>query len=354
MTLKKAMGVDLKSPTIPRRKPVGSRKRRRGEGIPVTSRYFQGIAPSNSTFRFTSIVSPDSKSRSNSPLSEKNLKISTNCTKSQKRILGKEEDIGLGYSLFAESRRDPLVNANGATSDYFLRSPSSAYESVRSLGPLVYTWMRSSSHNEVHSKCSRRVSSSGKPCDDCSEILAKDAFRHFRSCPVFREKLRNYSNKNLETSSFVGAVEDNEFQPTCVEIVGRWAEEHALRHVCPNQCFLRAFAPSRDWLILRKNVKAITPIGDLLNDWTCRLAGSIESNEGATHAANQKLRYDGHALEIMEQPPPKHLHSDVNSKWCLTETVFVSRKTDKVCHYCSYYRNGCVYFFHRMLQLSET
>ena len=44
---------------------VGSRKRRRGEGTPVTrSPYFQGVSAANGPFRCTRTVPPGSKIRS--------------------------------------------------------------------------------------------------------------------------------------------------------------------------------------------------------------------------------------------------------------------------------------------------
>ncbi|OEU22561.1 hypothetical protein FRACYDRAFT_232718 [Fragilariopsis cylindrus CCMP1102] len=74
---------------------------------------------------------------------------------------------------------------------------------------------------------------------------------------------------------------------TCVELVGRWAEQHSVRHLCPNQCFLRAFAPIREWMVLRKKLEKYTPIGEILNDWTCRLVFDDKTTETETEEENQ-------------------------------------------------------------------
>lgn len=316
MTQNTALIVDTHS-IASRRKSVGSRKRKRGEGTPVTSRYFKGIAPANNSFRFTTIVSPDSKCRSNSPTAE-------NAAKARRRIVENEQDEeSCGYNLFAEVRSDALVNANGATSDYFLRSPSSAFGSVRSLGPLVYTWIGGSSRDEIRRECSLRISSNGKPCDVCSKILERDAFRHFQRCPIFRKQFNDYRKNDFKRDGCLGGVGENNLQPTCVELVGRWAEECALRHVCPNQCFLRAFAPSRDWCILRKHLRTITPIGELLSDWTCRLVDDKETN-------GQTLQCNFHELFCMKQDIKlEHSLSGIGSKGRQPRTSFVSLKTGK-------------------------
>jgi methyl-CpG-binding domain protein 4 len=62
---------------------------------------------------------------------------------------------------------------------------------------------------------------------------------------------------------------------SCVEIINALAQQQMLRHLCSNQCYLRAFAPQRDWWALRKALHRLETnesIDDLLHDWTCCLA----------------------------------------------------------------------------------
>ncbi len=319
------LGVDPE-PIEARTKRMGSRKRKRGEGISVTSRYFQGIAPSNKTFRFVKAVSPDSNNQSKNLMQSKEMKF--HCGRNialQDDIVGnKNYDQNLGYNMFVENKCDKLVDRNGVTSDYFLRSPSSAYGSVRSLGPLVYTWIGNGNRDEIRSKCSRRISASqsGKPCDECSKILLMEAFRHFRGCSIF-QRVMDSCNINFDR------MEKIDPQATCVEVVGRWAENHAVRHLCTNQCFLRAFAPSRDWLSLQKHLKTITPIGDSLDDWTCRLVHETNEHDGEAIGCNRapltcRSHCDG--FRIAKQ------HRRVG-QGNLPRTIFVSDNTGKVCQF---------------------
>ena len=332
----KAPRVLLQS-TAPRTKRISSRKRKRGEGTPVTSRYFQKITQANGSFRFAAVVSPDSKIRTKRATANNNTHKCINVSRSLEKIAPETEIAenekyqSLGCALFEENRGKTLVDANGATSDYFLRSPSSAYGSIQSLGPLVYTWIDSSNRDEIHLNCSRLTSSSdnnGKPCDTCSKILMKDAFRHFRDCPVFREKLDFYSWNSNRTGSSDHAGGNNRHS-SCVEVVGRWAEEHALRHLCPNQCFLRAFAPSRDWMVLRKNLKKVTPIGEILKDWTCRLVHETEANGDENLVSNRALLTRINCSEIEEVK--KNLNVKHSLRGRLPRTIFVSLKTGEVC-----------------------
>ena len=307
-------GVNLKSMEA-QTKWKASRKRRRGEGVYVTSRYFQGIAPADSPFRFAKAVSPDTNNdseQSNEMQHHRGRKISVQ----EDVVENQNYDQTLGYNMFVENKCDKLVDRNGVTSDYFLRSPSSAYGSVRSLGSLVYTWIGSRSRDEIRSRCTRRISGyqSGKPCEECSKILAQEAFRHFQDCSIFQRALDS-CKVNF----------DRDTQATCVEVVGRWAEQHALRHLCTNQCFLRAFAPSRDWLSLRKHLKTIAPIGDTLDNWTCRLVHETKKDTAEAIECNRSpLTCQSHCdgFKIVK------LHRKVG-QGILPRTIFVSHNTGK-------------------------
>jgi transcription elongation factor Elf1 len=344
MRKNEASVVTLQS-TAPRPKKIGSRKRKRRKSIPVRSRYFPKIA--NCSFRFsTSLVSvSDTKIRSTNATRKKdtrNCKIGADALPKiapETKIVENEEDQTLVYSLFTQNTSNASVDVNGVTSNYFLRSPSSAHGSVRSLGPLVYTWIGGSNCDDIRSNCLRQISSSdrnGKPCDACFKILIEDAFRHFRDCPVFRQELDAY-NMNAEHnagyySAHVGGTHHQ--TTTCVELVGRWAEERALRHICTTQCFLRVFAPSREWMILRKNLKNLTPIGEILNDWTCRLVHETKTNEDeilGTHPALPTCRsYCNDVEKVKQDPKARYPTSEKLCRGHLPRTLFVSVKTGEV------------------------
>lgn len=179
-------------------------------------------------------------------------------------------------SLSSSSSKSPTNPS--VCSPYFLRSPSSVYGSVQSLGPLIYTWTSQrvgKSRKRGRDSCRPSTSCRSKSiCTSCQPVIV-DALRHFECCHIFREKK---SNAKLSYGRSVGCEavvsEADHAATSCTERVGRLAENDWVRHLCPNQCFLRAFAPSRDWIALRRALHCQTnaSVKSVLRDWTCRLA----------------------------------------------------------------------------------
>ena len=318
-------------PTLPTRAaPNISRKKKRRKRSSITSRYFPKSALKNSC-RFASSLFPNT----NNPSLNENRKDETQKRASDTDALPKatpktnsvenEVDENVGYSLFTMKKTIPRMNAKEVVSNYFLRSPASAQESIQSLGPLVYTWIGSSSCKDIRSNCLLHTSSSTinrKPCNPCWKTLTEDGFRHFLDCPIFR----------LELDVYTVNSEFARFQPpgcktTCVELVGRWAEEHALRHLCSNQCFHRAFAPSREWMILRKKLTKFRPIGNVLNDWTCRLVHETETdNDEISKSSSPFLSHYviGDEEKNFEQVSTTLFERNI------PQTIFLSLKTGEV------------------------
>jgi hypothetical protein len=296
-----------------------------------------------------------------------------------------------------------------SSSNYFLRSPSSAYGSVLSLGPLVYTWIGGgrrgsnkwisicNSREEVRLNCLRQRRRNSSPsssrindkerrkvCIYCAPILSEDAFRHFKDCLIFQNEQYKYyiihdddddddddddysstptytqiagnddcnndhdqykmTDVNImfdtESSSSSSSSPSSLSSLTCVELVGRWAEQHSVRHLCPNQCFLRAFAPIREWMVLRKKLEKYTPIGEILNDWTCRLVFDDKTTETKIEEENHNTNTNGIEIPVNNKSPSSLSSSSrvqtaqdrkQNSKSYTNQlTEFVSLKSGKV------------------------
>jgi len=238
------------------------------------------------------------------------------------KVVADEEGETTPYSMLTEhAKRSPITLAD-STSDYFLHTSSSAYGSVLSLGPLVYTWISSRNYDDIRSNCTRPDSPSANirdACDSCLKILRDEALRHFEACPIFRKELEaSISNENITVDC--PTVIRNNRKLTCVERVGQWVEAHSLRHLCTNQCYLRAFAPSREWMLLRTKVNKITPIGEVLNDWTCRLVYETERSEISESTTAPIANQDAAAKDSKSvKLSPVHL----------PRTVFVSMKSSK-------------------------
>ena len=302
-------------------------KKKRSKRNYITSRHFPKVV--THSFRFapgTKIRSSNGDRKSDSQKysgdDDTSPKIVTKTT-----IAENNQDSNFGYSLFTEKERAQITKVKGK-SNYFLWSAASARASVQSLGPLVYTWIDSSNYNDIRSNCLLHTSistSNRKPCNPCWKILTEEGFRHFLDCPIFEKELDTFIT-NSEFAKFLSSGKyDN--KSTCVELVGRWAEEHSLRHLCPNQCFQRAFAPSREWIVLRKTLAKFRPIGEVLNDWTCRLVNETEVDKDGILRTNSSLLSPhgiGDEVEIFQEDSTRILQG------CVPRTIFVSLKTGEV------------------------
>ncbi|KAG7362801.1 hypothetical protein IV203_026161 [Nitzschia inconspicua] len=197
-----------------------------------------------------------------------------------------------------------------SSSDYFLKAPSSAHGAVESLGPMLLTWCSSVEHCSFSYQqcCERRLRQASNTaaatilkddaspfsiCSSCHPVI-KDAFRRFGDCPIFQRE-EGAMFQSLKT--FVVAKGDRDL--SCVEIVDQLTKnKHMLRHLCDQQCYLRGFAPQRDWLALRNLVQehSTRSVDETLRDWTCCLA--LEDDRGA----KEKYAFGQHDNETMMQP----------------------------------------------------
>mmetsp|Transcript_6217 Transcript_6217/g.15382 ORF Transcript_6217/g.15382 Transcript_6217/m.15382 type:complete len:345 (+) Transcript_6217:165-1199(+) len=337
MRAKNDPGLILQSKPPARAERKTSREKMRRKRSSLTSQYFP--KPTKTSFRFALSCFPSTSIRLFNGERKYDARKGTSGTDASSKIIARrnivrnKEEQNSSYSLFMMNKTIPFMNVQRVASNYFLHSEASAQGSVQSLGPLVYTWIGSSNRNDIRSNCLLYTSSSTgdrKPCSSCWKILTQDGFTHFLDCPIFRMKLDMYSSN----SDFARSQPPGKYhcKTTCVELVGRWAEEHALRHLCSNQCFQRAFAPSREWIILRKKLTKLRSIGHVLNDWTCRLVHEPETdnNEVSKTYSTSSHHGIGDELKIFEQgsiPRTIFLSLKTGEVWKLTmlDLVYVSR-----------------------------
>jgi hypothetical protein len=236
------------------------------------------------------------------------------------------------------------TSETATNSPYFFRSPASVHGSCTALGPIFATWTSADwsemVENCVYMKSSSRASSERKRlvCDTCWKFAA-EAMAHFHGCPQIAE---NSKEMHIE------AVMDNAVNErrSCLELLGPQMERQ-VRHLCRNQCYLRAYGPCRDWWTLRQSLldKTDRPLYRLLQCWTCKLdlpgASTLSSNHD--NPDGTAIDDDGH------NRPAKHPRvsesmfpidgierRDVESVLTSTKsifhpkTVFVNRQTGKV------------------------
>ncbi|CAB9509739.1 Methyl-CpG binding domain protein 4 [Seminavis robusta] len=196
-----------------------------------------------------------------------------------------------------KSRKKKDEEEVGTTSRFFLKSPSSVYGSVTSLGPLICTWIPPDRLDllQVPPICLRATSTDATSakkteheiCSACLPVI-EAALVDFSDCLVFKDrgrvmKLTTTRQDKTDLSRL-----------TCVEWVSRNAEAN-VRHLCQYQCYLRAYCPRREWWLMRtKLTKHLLPVNNmnssqaqekkestlkasnkpmnaLLQNWTCQL-----------------------------------------------------------------------------------
>ena len=126
-------------------------------------------------------------------------------------------------------------------SSYFPGSTLAVRGCVDRLGSLILSF----TEKEVPSyPCQRSIS-----CKCCSTIV-NDAMSHFYSCDLFRSRYESYEAGNSQISA------------VCLEKANSRIL-YSARHLCPKRCYLRAFSPVRESLLLQKSVRELreAPLG---------------------------------------------------------------------------------------------
>lgn len=125
------------------------------------------------------------------------------------------------------------VSISSATSSkHFLHSPSSSIGSVRSMPSFLRTLIPPNEDEDIKEKVC------GASCS--CQRLAEAARAQFQHCPVFQEGALKTSRRD-ET----GLV-------CCDEAILELQSN--VCHLCSHGCYLRAFAPQREWHALRGSV----------------------------------------------------------------------------------------------------
>lgn len=185
-------------------------------------------------------------------------------------------------SPYFQHKRRRIACSPYSESPYFVKSASSSWGSVKSLGPLLFCLSATNAETAV-----RDCTKSPATCEVCATFIAC-AMRHFDCCPVFREhwKRQPYSRRSADDhdvrSASIEHAHANMYIP--LDVAGSaskccWelAEEilqQAVRHLCSYRCYMRAYSPYREWFALRKRLiqeQTGESIVTSLNGWRCIL-----------------------------------------------------------------------------------
>jgi hypothetical protein len=145
-----------------------------------------------------------------------------------------------------KSPSNPSI-ASATTSKHFACSPSSAVGSVRSMPSFLESLVveKVESDSNVDSECF---------CSKCGPLLEQAACQ-FSHCEAFQTSLENARTARIASQTGPGAIQDMERH--CCEATSIMLED-SVRHLCGHACYLRAFAPAREWHSLRRLIAELS------------------------------------------------------------------------------------------------
>jgi len=154
------------------------------------------------------------------------------------------------------------------SSAYFRQSASSAFGAANTLGSLLVC-LSAANRSGSSTKLKEEEESCCAVVEAEQHEIEEAAKRHFHSCPIFQERWDHHQqNLHLSADESWEALLDERLQ---------WA----VRHLCPCKCYMRAYAPYRDWWALRQRLgsagteeragDAVVSVDSLLRGWSCIL-----------------------------------------------------------------------------------
>jgi hypothetical protein len=134
--------------------------------------------------------------------------------------------------------------SQSSKSSYFNRSPLSCFGSIERLRPLIFTLSQKPKP--------KSVCLGSDNCDCCKSII-NDVLSKFYLCDQFRS--------HWECRPIV-LTTNGQKTLTCWEKADS-SLQNCARHLCQHRCYMRAFAPVREWIALREQVHEETelPLG---------------------------------------------------------------------------------------------
>lgn len=144
---------------------------------------------------------------------------------------------------FDKRQRTGIGTPSG--SSYFIQSPSSVWGSVTSNRSLLF-WLTTTKAADVPA-CRRRKDApqNSLSCRPCAATIDA-AIGPFQCCSIFRERWQEQRSCGSGESECWKRAEN--------------VLDQSLRHLCLHRCYMRAFAPCRDWFLLRKDLHQMTDI----------------------------------------------------------------------------------------------
>lgn len=167
-------------------------------------------------------------------------------------------------SPFFDRRKRSRCRENAARSQFFERSPCSTFGAIETSGSLL-NCLTGNGGNEVIAReecyAQEHPLDPRTYCVPCRDLINKGTL-HFRSCSIFCERWQQWTPSGSR----------HQHQKHCLQLAEQRID-HSVRHLCQEQCYLKAFAPQREWLDLRSSIRESInqPVSELLRGWRCVL-----------------------------------------------------------------------------------
>ena len=163
-------------------------------------------------------------------------------------------------SPYFQQSQQHATTARTTSSYYFVQSPSSAYGAVESMG----SWLACLAINY----CSNDDDDPAA-CSSSSSI-EEEACRPFQTCRYFQQAWDDESSAKNDamTELLKSGTDDDDNDARAVARMHR-----CVRHLCAQRCYMRAYAPCREWYALRQKLRNERrgSVNRALRGWCCRL-----------------------------------------------------------------------------------
>lgn len=196
--------------------------------------------------------------RSSTCLIAKNSSLSA--TKDNKSISVDEKKLSSGKTTISVREKNHhkssfFVNSPISCSGSILKKDKTKKRNIDFLSALL-----NNKDNEFDDNQCERVLLSTKinekkkkeACAICAPHI-QNGIQHFQMCHIFCERWENFLNNNNKKNS-----------NSCLEYAN-YAIQQSCRHLCLYGCYLRAFAPFREWVMLRNEVHKMTDVS--VGEW---------------------------------------------------------------------------------------
>ena len=131
--------------------------------------------------------------------------------------------------------------------------------------------------------------------DDAKRIVRDGIVAQFGHCPIFAATFDDQLTR-MTTATTATATATISSSREAIDVMAMDVSlKRAVCHLCKFNCYMRAFAPAREWLKLRKSISDMLQISPdrLLKGWSCHLHPPVpEQSDGNGKREGMKMKME--------------------------------------------------------------